>query len=276
MRAQKLDQIRFVTIHFNELQGLRYLVPLGLITLSVGGTTYFANRPFLLLRALLFLAGLFLMLYAERYYRRTFGVVERQPVRPAAQLCSLSIYSPAGATPRLEGYELMKPVTRRLLITMTLGFALLLMLRAYSPFVGIDTDESLIQKPWLALHSDVSLYRMDKPVASESWHTFKVQMMYALYGSLFLGVWLWRGSRLSQSYYLAFGALLLGLSAFGAVMGFFWPAPWDRGIFSLLLPVEAHLWVALFLCGSAMILAGLMDHWQIVRVLGNPAMEETA
>ena len=36
------------------------------------------------------------MLYAGRYYRRTFGEVERQPFRPAAQLCSFSIYSPAG------------------------------------------------------------------------------------------------------------------------------------------------------------------------------------
>ena len=276
MSAQRLHQIRFVTTHFNELQGLRYGVPLGLLTLSVGGTTYFANRPFLLLRALFLLGGLFLMLYAGRYYRRTFGEVERQPLRPAAQLHSLSVYSPAGATPRLEGYELMKPVTRRLLITMTLGFVLLLALRAYSPFVGIDTDESLVQKPWLALHSDVSLYTMDKPLAGESWHTLKVQMMYALYGSLLLGVWLWRGSRLSQSSYLAFGVLLLGLSAFGAVMGFFWTVPWDQGIFNLLLPMAAHLWVALLLCGSTMVLAGLIDHWQLVRVLGSPAMEETA
>jgi hypothetical protein len=272
MSAQRLHQIRFVTTHFNELQGLRYGVPLGLLTLSVGGTTYFANWPFLLLRALFLLGGLFLMFYAGRYYRRTFGEVERQPFRPAAQLCSLSIYSPAGAMPRLEGYELMKPVARRLLMMMTLGFVLLLMLRAYSPFVGIDTDESLIQKPWLALHSGVSLYSVDKPVAGESWHTFKVQMMYALFGSLFLGVWLWRGSRLSQSYYLAFGVLLLGLSVMGAAMGFFW---WDQGIFNLVLPAEAHLWIALLLCGSTMILAGLLDHWQLVRVF-KPAVEEAS
>jgi hypothetical protein len=95
-------------------------------------------------------------------------------------------------------------------------------------------------------------------------------MMYALFGSLFLGVWLWRGSRLSQSYYLAFGVLLLGLSVLGAVMGFFW---WNQGIFNLVVPAEAHLWIALLLCGSTMILAGLLDHWQLVRVF-KPAVEE--
>ncbi len=35
--TRKLDRIRFVTWHFNDLQGLRYWVPLGLITLSLGG-----------------------------------------------------------------------------------------------------------------------------------------------------------------------------------------------------------------------------------------------
>jgi hypothetical protein len=276
MSVQRLDRIQFVTRHFNELQGLRYGVPLGLLTLSVGGTTYFANRSFLLLRALFLLGGLFLMLYAGRYYRRAFGVVERQPVRPAIQLQSLSIYSPAGPAPRLEAYELLKPVTRRLLIAMTLGFVLLLALRAYSPAVEISTDESLIQKPWLSLHSDVNLYLADKPFPGESWSTFRMQLLYALCGSLFLGVWLWRGFRLSQGYYLALGVLLLGLSAYGAVMGFFWSASWDQGIFNFLLPAAAHLWIALLLCGSAMILTGLLDHWQLVRAFGTNAMEETA
>ena len=49
MESQNLDRIRFVTRHFNDLQGLRYLVPIGLITLSVGGTIHFASWPLLLL-----------------------------------------------------------------------------------------------------------------------------------------------------------------------------------------------------------------------------------
>lgn len=270
MTNRDVDRIRFVTRHFNELRGLLYGVPLGLLTLSVGGTTYFANRPYQLLRALFLLGGLFLLGYAGRYYRRTFGVVERQPVQPARPLESLSVYSPAGPVSRLESHKLMPPVARRLLITMTLGFVLLLTLRAYSPFVGIETDESLIQKPWLSLHSDINLYRMDKPIPGELGDAFGIQMIYALYGSLFVGIWLWRGGRLSQSYYLAFGALLLGISVLGAVLGFFWSTPWEQGIFNVVLPLEAHLWIALLLCGSTMILAGLLDHRQIVQALRQP------
>ncbi len=85
MTARDLDRIRFVTRHFNDLQGLRYWVPIGLLTLSVGGTTYFANRPFLILRAAFFLAALLLFFGARWYYRRTFGEVDRQPVLPAAE-----------------------------------------------------------------------------------------------------------------------------------------------------------------------------------------------
>jgi hypothetical protein len=275
MTKRDVDRIHFVTRHFNELRGLLYGVPLGLLTLSVGGTTYFANRPYQVLRALFLLGGLFLLGSAGRYYRRTFGVVERQSVDPAPRLHSLSIYSPAGPVPRLEGYDLIAPVARRLLVAVTLGFVLLLMLRAYSPRVEIHTDESLVQKPWQSLQSDVNLYWSDKPMLGEVGSELPVQVLYALFGSLFVGVWLWRGCRLSQLYHLAFGALLLGLSAFGAILGFFLSKPWDQGIFNALLPLEAHLWIALLLCGSTMILAGLLDHRQIVQVL-RPVREESA
>jgi hypothetical protein len=268
MTKRDVDRIHFVTRHFNELRGLLYGVPLGLLTLSIGGTTYFANRPYQVLRALFLLGGLFLLGSAGRYYRRTFGVVERQPVDPAPRLDSLSIYSPAGPAPRLERYELIPPIAWRLLIAVTLGFVLLLTLRAYSPGVEIQTDESLIQKPWQSLHSDVSFFRSDKPMPGEVGSELPVQVIYAFFGSLFVGVWLWRGFRLSQIYYLAFGALLLGLSAFGAIMGFFLTR--DQGIFNALLPLEAHLWIALLLCGSTTILAGVLDHRQIVRALRQP------
>ena len=36
-----------------------------------------------------------------------------------------------------------------------------------------------------------------------------------------------------------------------------------------------QFWLALLLCGSAMILAGLIDHWQLVRVL-KPVAEEAS
>ncbi len=95
------------------------------------------------------------------------------------------------------------------------------------------------------------------------------QMMYALYGSLLFGVWLWRERRLSQSYHLVLGVLLLGLSALGACLGFLTRAKGETAqILNLFVPATVHLWVAVLLCGSSMILAGLFDHWQLVRALG--------
>ena len=38
MKTPDLDRIRFITRHFNDLQGLRYWVPLGLVILGLGGT----------------------------------------------------------------------------------------------------------------------------------------------------------------------------------------------------------------------------------------------
>jgi hypothetical protein len=284
MESASLDRVRFVTRHFNNLQGLRYWVPLGLITLSGGGTTYFTSRPLVLLRAELLLGGILLMFGARRYYRRTFGQVETRPVYPAGELHSLSIYSPAGTISRLEGAQQMTPIVRHFLITIGLGLVLFSVLQAITPTVVILGDESLLHLPWSTLDMvflrDEPWTRGVKSIIGRSWwwppSTAKAilgQTMYALYGSLFLGVWLWRGRRLSQSYHLVLGVLLWGLSAFGASLGYFWLE--DRGIprvvLDLTVPVVVHLWVALLLCGASMILAGLLDHWQLVRVLGRPA-----
>lgn len=96
------------------------------------------------------------------------------------------------------------------------------------------------------------------------------QMAFALFGAFFLGVWLWRGRRLSQSYHLALGIALLALAAFGTCLGYL---VWEdrdaaRFVIDLFLPALVHPWMALLLCGSSMILAGLLDHWQLVRSLG--------
>jgi hypothetical protein len=82
METQNLDRIHFVTRHFNDLQGLRHWVPLGLLTLSGGIAISFANRPVTLLATVLFAGSIFLRAGARRYYSNTFGEVERQPVDP--------------------------------------------------------------------------------------------------------------------------------------------------------------------------------------------------
>ncbi|HEV2855763.1 MAG TPA: hypothetical protein VHC97_23450 [Thermoanaerobaculia bacterium] len=284
MKDRDLDSIRFVTRHFNDLQGLRYWVPVGLITLSLGGTTYFANRPFVILRAVLFLGAFLLAFGARRYYRNVFGEVERRTALPAAELYPVPIFSPAGTTPRLEGFHRMTPAARHLLATMGLAFTLFFILQAITPTIMIEVDESLVQPPWSTLDS-VFLF-------NESWtrgigsivargplppSTVKAvlgQMMYALYGSFFVGLWLWRGRRPSQSCHLALGVLLLGLALFGTFLGYFVYADGLRyWVANLFVPPVVHLWVALLLCGSSMILAGLLDHRQLVRTLGRPAAQ---
>ncbi len=273
MQSRDLDRIRFITRHFNDLQGLRYCVPVGFLTLSVGGTTYFSNRSWMLLRAGLFLGAFLLVLGARRYYRRSFGEVERKPVQPVAEISSLSIYSPAGSTLGLARSQGIPPAVQRFFLTTGLVLALFVILQSISPSIMIDVDESLIQQPWRTLNS-ISFFELSEApgLAWESRTTVKAvfgQMIYALYGAFFLGVWLRRERRLSQSYHLALGAVLLGLSVLGTCLGYLARTQGEiAGILDFFVPAVAHLWVALFLCGSSMILAGLLDHWQLVQLFG--------
>ena len=153
MQTRDLDRIHFITRHFNDLQGLRYCVPMGLLTLSVGGTTYFANPSWVLLRAVLFLGAFLLAFGAKKYYQRTFGEVERQPVQPIAKLSSISIYSPAGPISRLTDSQGISLSVQRFFITTGLALTLFVILQAISPSVLINTDESLVQQPWRTLNS---------------------------------------------------------------------------------------------------------------------------
>ena len=280
MKTRDLDRIRFVTRHFNDLQGLRYWVPLGLITLSVGGATYFDNQRFVLLRAALFVGAFLLMLLARRYYRNTFGEVERPPVLPAVEPATLSIYSPAGPTPRLARSPGISPVVQRFLFLMGLALFLYWILQANSPSMQIFIQESLVQPPWRVPVTVFSFGRngMGLPVAPSTGKALFAQMMYVLYGSFFLGVWLWRERRLSQSHYLVLGALLLGLSVLGASQGFL--VKYEFAAASPMIPLVAslavtRLWMGVLLCGSSMVLVGLVDHWQLVWTLRRrPASRE--
>src|SRR5436305_821109 len=153
MTTRDVERIRFVTQHFNDLQGLRLLVPLGLIVLSVGGTTYFDNRPLVILRAGLFLAGALLMLGARRYYRDRFGEVESETAYEPGELHSLSIYSPAGPISRLQGFQEVTPRVRFLLMTLGLAFVVFFVLQSIVPTVAVEVDESLVRPPWATLDS---------------------------------------------------------------------------------------------------------------------------
>jgi hypothetical protein len=268
MDTQDLDRLDFFTRHFDDLQGLQYWVPLGLITL--GGAFYCVDQPRLLLSIILFLGAALLTFCAKRYYRDTFGKVERQPVQPTSVPCSCSIFSPSGPAPRLAGFPLVTPGVQQFLITLALAYALYYIVQLFSPAILIA--ESQIQWPWVTL--DAVFISEPHWQYGKQFHRGALfsQAMYVLYGSFFLSLWLWRGRRRSQRHHLELGALLLGLAAFGSLLGFFvWE---DREmavrIINFFLPAVIQPWVALVLCGSSMLLAGLHDHWQLVRALGRP------
>lgn len=284
MKTRDLERIRFVAQHFNDLQGLKLGVPLGLITLGWGGAT--------LLRAVSFLGAFLLMAGARRYYRR-FGEVEPRPVNYDAEL---AVFSPAGAVPRLDGFRQVTPIMRHFLLTMTLAMILFSIFQAIPRNFLVEgqespgrhpriTSQTVFERPWITGSQPQPTSRFQPPwVAwlysavparpqSTLWAVF-AQAMYALYGSFFLGFWLWRGRRRS-GHHLTFAALLLGLSALGTSLGYVARADGEIArIFDLFLPALIYPGVALLLCGSATVLAGLFDHWQLVAALGPTAPQE--
>ncbi len=170
-------------------------------------------------------------------------------------------------------------MTESVLIPLGLTVILFAFLQSASPAVTIAEDESLIQAPWTTL-SVISF--AEEGVRSPRWppnSTFKVaggQWMYALLGACFLGIWLGRGGRFSQSYYLLFSLALLALSVLGASIGYFVPSEGEMArIGEFLLPAVTHLWIPVLICGGAMIVAGLLDHRQLLWLLG-PSTEKAS
>jgi hypothetical protein len=234
METPDLDRIRFVTRRFNELQGLRYQVPIGLMTLSVAGAPLRSGWPLAILRAVLISGGLFLLLGAKRYYRTTFGEVERWVSPPAMELYPLSILGHVGPALRLPP---VIPAVWRFLLALWLGVAVFFLFQI------------LFWPPWIQV-----TYKLIWTGSLPEARALSAQVMYALFGSLFLGLWWLRERHPAQSYPLGIGILLSSLSVLG---------PW-------FVPEAINLQVALLLSGSSMVLTGLLDHWQLVRVLGRP------
>jgi hypothetical protein len=273
METRDLERIRFVTRYFNDLQGLRYGVPLGLITLAWEGPA-----P---LRAGLLLAAFLLMIGAKRYYRKTVGEVERPPIDPAADLSPISLFHPGGPVSRLNAPQ-VTPAARHFLVIVGLAVILFAFFQSIPPNLLITEAEASGLHPQVFVDpanflgstgSHAGLIRSPSMLRGVF-----AQTMYLLYGSLFLGIWLWRERHPSQGRHLAFAILLLGCSALGTSLGYFAGSIGEIQIPRLLdpfLPVLVYPEMALLLCGSSMILTGLLDHWQLVRALGRPvAMEE--
>jgi uncharacterized membrane protein len=274
METPNLERIRFITRHFNDLQGLRYGVPLGVILLAWTGPP--------LLRAAGLAGALLLALAARRYYR-TFGAVEGEPAGFDAELYPVSLYSPAGPIPRLAmPPRAAAPVAKRFLVTSLLAVIVFAYVQALPPghFV-IQGDEH----PRLLPHTEpvyappfVSpwAYPYGGEIMPPSmFRAVVAQAVYLLAGCFFLTLWLWRRRHTSQSPHLILAVLLIGLAALGTTLGFH--VNRDGAIDPLLdrlLPLLVYPRVAALLCGGALILAGLLDHWQLARTLGPSARAE--
>ena len=282
METVDLDHIRFATRHFNDLQGLRYAVPLGLVTLALGGILHFASWPaFLLVPASG--AAVFLALAAGRHYRRVYGEVQAEPAYPVEELHGLSIYHPAGPTPRLAGFQQLTPRARHFLALLLLTAGLCWFFQLMSRNVSVVGSERAGQHPrihsmapidydpylgWLSAFDGI--YKPPGTVRA-----IYGQMAYAVFGAFFLGLWLWRERRPSQRHDLVLALLLLGLSALGASLGLLVREDGRPGpALDFLSPVLVYPGVALLLCGAAMALAGLYDHRQLARALGGSAVEK--
>jgi hypothetical protein len=189
MDVRNLDRIGFVTRHFRDLQGLRWMVPLGMFTLFQGLAPSFEHEPpafGIACLAALVGGSLVLRNRSKAYYESLLGEVEVQQTETAvADWLPVAVLATA--------------IAAFLLATGSLS-----LLRFYS----------------IAL------------------------------GSVLLGRWLQRGRRASQSYYLLFGALLLAVAVL---------APES--------PLAARRELTYGLAGACFIVAGLLDHRQLVRTL---------
>ena len=252
-----LDRIRFVTRHFHELRGLLQ-VPPGMLLLG-GGAIYFVHSlspPLIWLLLFVLIPGqMGVFLLASWYYERTFGHVERLPRDLPLQPVPLSIYSSAGTTLRLARQPL-SPERLRAGLVAALALVLFSTLRAINPTVTIQWGN----------------------VTEPRWMPFLVQAMYFLSGMAFLGTWLRRERRLSQAYYLVFAFLMLGLAALGFSEGLVFPILLNQGTgraaTMILLPALHSIWVVQILYGAAIVLAGLLDHLQLLCILRQPAVAE--
>jgi len=228
MEIRDLDHIHFVTRRFRDLQGFRRLVPVGLLALSGAGLIFIASWP---LSAALLAAACILLFRAGRYYRSNFGEAEPLEAEAVAELSSLLT---------ADG-----PVHRPQPAIPTVPRVLLIGGLICSVFIVFQL---LLWPPWITIGPEVVAWSGDPAMT----RAMLIQMLYGLCGIFFLGTWWMRERRPSQSNYLGIGLLLSGLSAL---------APWFA-------PAAVHLGVALLLCGSSLVVAGLLDHLQLVRVLG--------
>ena len=215
----------------------------------------------------------------------------REPGRSHADLYPFSVFSPAGPIPRLEGTQQVPPMMRRFLVTLALAVALFSVAQAmpssfrskergrwasspdFIPSLGLSRAPlDRRQAASARRNSSATLGRMGL-LAGSGEATVDAQGRLRAggvspFGSSSQRVALERTSRVPG---LPTG---LGRPAFGACacsaptwVSSLEPMGCSRRFIDRLLPALVYPDVALLVCGSAMVLAGLLDHWQISRAL---------
>ncbi len=277
MESRELERIRFTTQHFNDLQGLRYGVPLGLIALG-GGLVLLGWGGPQLLRVLGSAGALALIFGGRRYYEHTFGAVQQPPVQPDTGVYPVSIYSPAGPIPRLALHEQVTPIARTFLVMAILVATVFVYFQVLPPNFVVQGNEALGQHPRILAETEILYappfispwaYPTGGPIRSPSMlRAVSAQTLYLLFGCFFLSLWIWRGRHPSQNHLVPLAFLPLSLAALGTSLGYLArrdgviPPFLDR-----LLPALVYPGIALLLCGAVTILAGLFDHWHLTQAL---------
>jgi hypothetical protein len=241
MTTRDLDYLHFVRRHFNDLQGLRTGLGTGLVLIGLALAPLGPLRPLLILLAFacVVVGGLLAGRLGRRYYQRRFGEVERLPAASGTELSSAPVQGPAAPAPWVAARRPVNPRSQWFLAAVITAYALVVAVLS----VGSQHSVMWSPGPILALGS------------------------YLAVGVGFIGVWLWRERRFSQSYYLVLGVLLLGLVAIGVCLRSVLPVLQDLGLARFLLPLLASFSLAQILCGTLLIFVGLLDHWQLMRVL---------
>jgi len=180
------------------------------------------------------IAGACLLLFrADRYYRNRFGEAEPLETEVIAELSS-SLLTTGGPAQR---FQPVIPIVPRFLILGGLICAVFVVFQL------------LIWPPWVTIDSEVVHWSGDP----EMTRVMLVQMLYGLCALFFLGTWWLREHRPSQGHLLGLGLLL------------------DLGTW--FVPGAVQFGAALLLCGSSLVLAGFLDHLQLVQVLGHQEEE---
>jgi hypothetical protein len=240
MKPAELERIRIVTRHFADLQGLREMVPSGIILLAfgsyslAGGASLFARHAFLNIVCLtVVLAGVLLQLAAKRLYRRRFGEVERLTTEegwesPEGWESALAQHGPRyfGG---VEGPPSWRPPswqTWRRYLTSRWRIETFLMLAGFDVNMQLVFRHSAQRVDVFCIASGAALF----------WRWMRLEMMGA------------------QLYYPVLGALLLTAGALG-------------GGGATLPSALGRLGAGMILVGATLVVAGLLDHRTLERVL---------